>query len=283
VVGQFEFAPCVTIQETQTGPLPENTKGVARVADSPGYVILGRGRWAQRMRPIIGGEPRSVSTIAETRQRPAEGNSSYISRLADAMKLSNAQIAWLCVLPGPHVSLMIQAALEAGLHVIVEKPWYGTAEDTQRLQSLAREKCRVLAVHFEYLLLSEAQSWRESFHSGAGMQLGGRFFLSRPDHTGIVPIDNLGCHLLAIREFAVPSAEISDIHCAYEHPDERLVWLDREGKRLASIDLLNHGQPIIQLFMKKVEAALVDAAFPFDLHFALRVAKQLNAYKARSI
>jgi hypothetical protein len=60
------------------------------------------------------------------------------------------------------------------------------------------------------------------------------------------------------------------------------VWIERGDRRLASIDLLTHGQPIIQRFMKKVEAALGGAAFPFDLEFALRVANQLNALKERS-
>ena len=106
--------------------------------ESLAYVILGRGRWARKLCPIISGEGRSVVAIEETRQLPFETEPDYVDRLAVAMKASGAQIAWLCVLPGPHVSLMIQAAIDAGLHVIAEKPWYGSNEDTQKLQSLAR-------------------------------------------------------------------------------------------------------------------------------------------------
>jgi predicted dehydrogenase len=252
------------------------------MAEGPAYVILGRGRWAQKMRPIISGEGRSVALIEETRQLPSENESHYVERLAASMKASGARIAWLCVLPGPHVSPMIHAAIEAGLHVIVEKPWYGSSKQTQRLQSLARAKGRVIAVHFEYLVLKEVQRWREEFHPGAGCALGGRFFLNRSDQSGIPAIDNLGCHLLAIREYAVPSSEVSVIRCDYELPDERLVWIDVGNQRLSSIDLFAHGQPIIQRFMQKVEAALDGAAFPFDLEFALRVAAELNAYKGRS-
>lgn len=248
--------------------------------DTPAYVILGRGRWAQRMHPIIAGQGRKVSVIAETRQQPNEGESDYISRLLKAMKRSGAQIAWLCVAPGPHVSLMIQAALEADLHVIAEKPWYGSNEDTRRLQNFGREKRRLLAVHFEYLVLEEVETWRRTFYPGSGLRLGGRFFLSRTDRSGIPPIDNLGCHLFAIREYAVPASAISEIQCAYERADERLVWIERDGQRVSSMDLFSHGQPIIQRFMKKVEAALDGTAFPFDLDFALRVAHQLNAYKS---
>jgi len=251
------------------------------MAEGPGYVILGRGRWAVKMRPIIAAEGRSVAAIEKTRQTPAESDSSYVARLAEAMKTNGAEIAWLCVVPGPHVPLMIRAALEAGLHVLVEKPWYGSSEVTRQLQVLAHSKKRLLAVHFEYLVLDEVEKWKRDFHPGKGMQLGGRFFLSRADQTGIPAIDNLGCHLLAIREYAVPSSEVSEIHCGYELPDERLVWIERGGQRLSSIDLFTHGQPIIQRFIKKVEAALDGAAFPFDLDFALRVANQLNAYKAR--
>jgi hypothetical protein len=251
------------------------------MAEGPAYIILGRGRWAHKMRPIIAGAGRSVGTIEETRQKPSEDDSAYVSRLAKAMKTSGAQIAWLCVLPGPPVPLMIQAGIEAGLHVVVEKPWYGSSEVTQQLQTLAHSKRRLLAIDFEYLLLDEVEKWRRDFHPGAGLQLGGRFFLSRADQTGISPIDNLGCHMMAIREYAVPSSDISEIRCGYELPDERLIWIERGGRRLSSIDLLAHGQPIIQRFIKKVEAALDGAAFPFDLDFALRVANQLNEYKAR--
>jgi predicted dehydrogenase len=232
------------------------------------------------MRPIIFGGGRSVVSIEETRQRPSESESDYIERLGVAMKASGAQIAWLCVVPGRHVSLMIQSAIEAGLHVIVEKPWYGSSEETQRLQSLALAKGRVIAVHFEYLVLEEVEKWRANFHPGAGCRFGGSYFLNRADHSRIPAIDNLGCHLLAIREYAVPSAEVSEIRCGYDLPDERLVWLDRGDQRLATIDLFSHGQPIIQRFMHKVEAALDGAAFPFDLEFALRVAGELNAFKS---
>jgi hypothetical protein len=179
--------------------------------------------------------------------------------------------------------LMIQAAIDAGLHVIAEKPWYGSSEETQKLQSLARSNGRVIAVDFEYLVLKEVEKWRVDFHPGAGCRFGGRFFLSRSDQSGIPAIDNLGCHLLAIREYAVPSSTISEIHCGYELPDKRLVWIDKGNQRVASIDLFHHGQLIIQGFMQKVEAALDGAAFPFDLNFALRVASELNAFKSRSL
>src|SRR5207245_8446137 len=130
------------------------------MAEPPGYVILGRGRWAGRMRPIIAGESRSVVSIEETRQRPSESESAYVARLAETTKASAAQIAWLCVTPGPHVTLMVQAAIEAGLHVIVEKPWYGSSEDTKRFQELARAKKNSIALNYDRLVLGEVEILR---------------------------------------------------------------------------------------------------------------------------
>ena len=253
------------------------------MAEAPAYVILGRGRWAMKMRPIIAAEGRTVAAIEETRQGSSEDAASYTSRLAEAMKASRAQIAWLCVPPGPHVSLMIQAVLEAGLHGIVEKPWYGSADGTERLQTLARAKRRLIAIHFEYLVHQEVQKWKTNFHPGAGARFGGHFFLGRADHLGLPAIDNLGCHLLAIRELAVPASQIAELQCAYQRPDERLVWLEQNGRRIASIDLFRGSDRIIQEFMKKAEAALDGASFPFDLDFAFRVESQLNAFKQRDL
>lgn len=249
------------------------------MAKVPAYVILGRGRWAQKIQPIIGGEDRLVTAIEETRRRVSESEAAYVARLGEAMKATGAHIAWLCVLPGPHVSLMVQTALEAGLHVIVEKPWYGSAEDTEQLQLLAHQRRRLVAVHFEYLVHREVQSWQENFYPGGKVHFGGHFFLGRPDKSSIPAIDNLGCHLFAIREFAVPASEVAEMQCAYERLDERLVWLEQGGRRIASIDLFKGSERLIQDFMKKVEATLGGAAFPFDLDFALRVANQLNAFK----
>jgi len=252
------------------------------MAEGPAYVILGRGRWAQKMQPIIAGAGRTVTTIEETRQQRSESESGYTSRLAEAMKTSRAEIAWLCVAPGPHVSPMIHAALEAGLHVIAEKPWYGSAAHTERLQALARARRRLIGVHFEYLVHSEVEKWKSSLFPGSGLRFVGHFFRGRPYHGHIPAIDNLGCHLFAIREFAVPASEIVEILCAYERSDERLVSLEQHGRWITSIDLFKGSEHIIQDFMKKVEAALDGAAFPFDLDFASRVANQLIAFKARS-
>jgi predicted dehydrogenase len=248
------------------------------MAELPAYVILGRGRWAQRMRDLLPREGRRVSIIEETRRHSEESESDYVARLKDGMRKSEAAIAWLCVLPGPHVAQMILAGIEAGLDLIVEKPWWGSQEETGRLQRLALAKSRLIAIDYEYLLHAEVENWRKRFYPGENLKFGARFFLSRPNRNGMSPMDNLGTHLLSIREYAAPASTVSEVACAYEQPDERLVWIERDGEQIASIDLLKGSEQLIQDFFKNVEAAQGRAAFPIDLDFAWRVSQQLRAH-----
>ncbi|MGC1482870.1 MAG: hypothetical protein WA789_03660 [Candidatus Acidiferrum sp.] len=249
------------------------------MAEEPAYVILGRGRWAARMHGILVAENRRAASVPHTRRASGETDAACRSRLAEAMRASGAQIAWLCVLPGPHVPLMIEAALDAGLHIVVEKPWQSSRLVTASLVERAKSLRRLIAVHFEYCLLDEVERWRRDFHPGAGFRFGGRFFLSRPDQTGMLAIDNLGSHLLAIREYAAPKSAVQELRCGYEQPDERCAWLEKRNTRVAFIDLLAHKEPIIQRYIAKIEASLEGADFPFGLEFALHVAKEAETLR----
>lgn len=231
------------------------------------------------MKTVLTGENRHVSSVFDARQAPEESSAAYRTRLAETMLASGAQIAWLCVLPGPHVAAMIDAALDAGLHVIVEKPWLCSAPVTRSLASRARTMQRVVAIHYEYCLLDEVQKWRATFFPGTGFAFGGHFLLNRGDHTGMSAMDNLGTHLLAIRAYTVPQSAVLQIRCGYEQPDERCVWLERRQARAGFIDLLAAKELIIQRFISNFEAATNGAEFPLDLNFALEVAEEVDALR----
>jgi len=232
------------------------------------YVILGRGRWARRMREILECEGRRVACIEQTRKQAAE--------LTDTMRASGAQAAWLCVPPGPHVAPMMNAAIEAGLHAIAEKPWMCSEVETQSLAGAARARGVRLGVHFEYCLLDEIESWRERFHAVRGLRFGGRFTVSHADRLGIPALENLGSHLLAIRRYASPHSELSELFCAYNSADERRVWIENE-----SVDFLENRQPVIQRFIRKFEAPIQDAEFPLRIEFASQVAADLARWRSR--
>jgi predicted dehydrogenase len=250
------------------------------MTDAPSYAILGRGRWAQRMRAILEGEGRRVVTVPGTRRKTSESDAEYKSRLATSLAASSPQIAWLCVSPGPHIPLMLEAAVAAGLHGVAEKPWQCARATSKSLTAQARAKNCLIAIHTQYCLLAEVEAWRRNFSDEPELGFGGRFTLNHAGRLGIAALDDLGSHLLAIRAYAVPQSTISEVRCGYEMPDERRVWLEKRAEKIASIDFLDRTEPVIQRYIHKLEAGIAGAEFPFDLAFASRVADDLEALKS---
>jgi hypothetical protein len=244
------------------------------VIDPAKYVVVGRGRWAPRIKAILSGEGRGIASLEESRRAISEDESAYHDRLLSSFRGSGAQIAWLCVPPGSHIPVMIEAAIEAGLHVVSEKPWLCGPQETHRLETLAKTSRALLAIHYEYCLMDAVEAWRREWNGGTGLSFGGHLKVQRPNHIGLPALDNLGCHLFSIHEYCVPNSSIAEIGCDYDQPDDRRVWLEKQGERISEIDLLANKQPIIQRFIARVEAATCGAEFPFDLQFALRVAER---------
>jgi len=224
---------------------------------------------------------RRVTVVEDSRRRPTETGADFRSRISEALRSTGAQIAWLCLPPVPDVPLIVEAALLAGLHVVAEKPWLHSTAQTEALIDLAKGRGAIIAVHHQYCFLDRVQEWRQSFHSAGhsadGLKFSGRFTLSRPDRQGISALWNLGSHLLAIREYAVPESRISEINCGYDVPDERNVRIENESRIIDSIDFMSNSEPIIQRFIADFEASLTNGDFGLDLRFALRVAVAIRS------
>jgi hypothetical protein len=83
--------------------------------------------------------------------------------------------------------------------------------------------------------------------------------------------------LLAIKTYAVSNTRLGEIHCGYGSEDQRTVWLERDGKRVATIDFFGSQEPIIQRFLARFESSLGGGEiFPFDPGFALSVKESLE-------
>jgi hypothetical protein len=245
-------------------------------ANGPAYLIVGRGRWGTRIHAMLVGEGRRVEFASSLRRESNESSSAHEWRLAQTVLDSSAQVVWLCVPPGAHVPALIRATFAAGLHVIVEKPWVYSREETNLLQDVATRAGLKGGVHFEYCLLSEIENWRRQYEQQDGLEFGGTFNVHAADHLGISAMQNLGSHLTAIHEFAVPHSRLSKIHCGYELPDERRVWLDSDKQRVANIDFLGSKEPIVQRFLTQFENSLDGKPFPFDFAFAQRANENLR-------
>jgi hypothetical protein len=246
------------------------------MARAHAYAILGHGRWAEKIQQLLCSEGRHVSSVDRARKFEAETDADYLERLRSALKRSRAQIAWLCVPPGPHVAPMVDAALEAGLSVIAEKPWLCSPAETSGLLAKSRIHKLQVGIDYEYCLLEAVEVWQQTLHGASGLQFGGEFHISRPNHLGISAMDNLGTHLLAMRAYAAPESTLAEINCSYGQRDERRAWLKNGQGATDAIDFLANREPILQRFVEKFESALDGEPLVCDLDFALKVAAEAD-------
>lgn len=246
------------------------------MGNTPGYLIVGKGRWGVRMQQMLMSDGRRADFAAGYRRMAGESDEDFEARMAAAFRESDAQIAWLCVTPGAHVPQLVRATLAAGMHVLVEKPWVYSREVTEGLQEIACRAGLQTAVHFEFCMLAELEKWRREFADRVGLSFGGIFDVSAADRSKIPVMQNLGSHLVAMREYAAPRSAISSIECHYEAVDQRRAFLDSGAERVGEIDFLGSGEPIIQRFLGLFEGSLSGKSFPFDFDFGWRVKERLE-------
>ena len=246
------------------------------MAKSPAYIIIGKGRWGARMHALLVGEGRHAEFAPSPRRAAGESDADYEARMTRHFGGSAAQIAWLCVPPGAHVPPLMRAAIAAGLHVIVEKPWNYSREETSALQRAAEAKNLKIGVHFEYCFLSDVERWRRKYARKAGLRFSGIFTTSASDHMGVSAMQNLGSHLFSIHAYAMPDVSIGEIRCGYDSANQRTVWLESGKQRIGEIDLLAQQEPIIQRYLASFDNSLDGADFPIDLGFAQRVNEKLE-------
>jgi hypothetical protein len=243
------------------------------------YALLGRGRWATVINGILETHGRRIVNLQNVRRQPSEPESEYQARVRRDLTSAGAQIAWLSVPPGPHVPVMIEAALCAGVHVIVEKPWLCSRSEAEHLSALAKQRRLQVGFDYEYCLMDEVERWRRELEGGVEMLFSGCFCLSRPNRLGISALENLGSHLAAIHAHAVPHAEISELRCEYDSQDRRSVCLEKHGRLISSIDIQRTIEPLIPRLIDRFESSLAAVNFPFDLTFAERVRQTINNHK----
>jgi len=245
----------------------------------PAYVILGRGRWAQRMNLVLRGEGRTVAILTDTRRPPAESHEGYRLRLSQGIRASGAQVAWLCVPPGDHLAAMLEAVIDAGVHAVIEPPLRLSVDQTNEWAGRFSSNAKVVGVHYEYCLLDQLNQWTSEYRGGEGYRFAGVLRHSRRDQLGLPAMEVLGTHLLSIREFAASNAAMGQIDCGYELADVRRVWLELGQRKLGEIDFTHSREPLIQRYVARLEEALAGAEFAFGLQFAGRVAESLDRAK----
>lgn len=246
------------------------------------YAVLGRGRWGNAVHAALRGMGRRVA--GSGLGRPAgDVAGGPDGRYADLLRAEldrlarEADILWMAIPPRDQV-LVLREALRAGLHVIVEKPWMADGEATRRLSEQAREEGRVVGVNFQYCLQDEVRQLAARICEAGEtpVRFLGRFTISRENRLGLPALENLGSHLMAIRNRYFGRAEVAGLVAGYLEQDERWFCVATDAAEHVC-DLSGGGQDTVADLARLFETAVREGAgFPFDLCFARRVADDLE-------
>lgn len=232
----------------------------------PRYTILGKGRWAHVLTDILGGMGRQATMLDGVRRASHESDSGYRARLTDRLR-DGGEIVWIAVPPGPHSFVMVDAALEAGRHVIVEKPWLASRDESRMLDRRAAALGLRCAVHYQYLFLAEIQALLAAGIDGAGLVFSGQFTIARASRNGLAAGPNLGSHLVALWRGAFPAAERGSLTTGYEQENLRMISLEGRA-RPHVVDFTDNAEPIIQRFIAAFE---VGGPGPIRLELAAEI------------
>jgi hypothetical protein len=233
---------------------------------TPGYTVLGAGRWAGILVNILTQMGRHASAVSGNRRLPGESDEAYEARLRDQLQ-SASEIVWIAVPPGPHVASMARAALEEGRHVIVEKPWLADAAETRALELLAVARGLNCAVHYQYCLLDQVRALSDTLDQGRDAVFSGQFTIGRVSLNGIPATLNLGSHLVSLWLAAFPRASLGTLVTGYEQEDRRYIELAAPGGPYR-IDFTGNAEPIVQRFITGFETG---AAGPVSLALAAKI------------
>ena len=154
---------------------------------------------------VIPGFARSQSCKLVAVADPCEESLSLIedrtlrryTSLPEMLETEKLDAIYIATLAPSHCELSL-AALEAGAHVVCEKPMASTAEEAQRMLDAARRAKREIAIMFESRFHSHNQTVREWINSGVlgrieaiHVQSFGKHPLTQPRRTNL--LDAAGC------------------------------------------------------------------------------------------
>ena len=242
------------------------------------YAIVGAGRWGTRLARFVESSGRRVRLLAVRRPVGAGDVADYRARLTEALrqKSDHGEVVWFAVPPG-HQDICVRCAIELECHTVVEKPWTVARPETEALVQMAQRRGIQVAAHYPYCFLDRIDEVQSALLEIPRPHLfSGAFAVSTPNRLSIPSLDNLACHLLAIREHAFRQAKIVSIETAYGAADRRFICLEGQNFE-AVIDFLHTGEPLVQRFVDAFESHIDSGeGFPLDLRFSLKVMSRLE-------
>ena len=241
--------------------------------------LIGKGQWGGKLYEILSREGVLADWPSLSRCAPDESIDEYRRRVLDVFRKCKGDVVWLAT-PPVNQSLMIELAIEAGKHIVVEKPWSVSAEETKRLSYLAKEKGLITGVSYIYCFLNGVVEKAEKLSKARKVE--GCFSVRTKNRLLLSSLDNLGSHIVAIRNYICPEAELHNLKTAYGVINERSVTLYYSGNIVENIDFTITQEPVVQRFTAAfLNQVKNGAAFEFDFNFASMVMEEIKKIRLK--
>jgi predicted dehydrogenase len=185
------------------------------MTDALGVAVIGAGYWGPNIARNIAASARAtLRWVCDIDASRAEAVSSRwggraTSSVDEVLGDPQVDVAVIATPPSTHAELGL-LCIEAGKHLLVEKPLASTAAAAERLVTAARERGVVLMCDHTYCYSPAVTRIRELVHDGSIGRI--RYFDSMRINLGLVQRDvdvfwDLGVHDLSILDFVLPPGE----------------------------------------------------------------------------
>ncbi|MBO0728035.1 MAG: Gfo/Idh/MocA family oxidoreductase [Acidimicrobiaceae bacterium] len=183
------------------------------MADEIGVAVVGAGYWGPNLIRNFGNAPgwelRWVCDLDPSRAARALGKRSTVTltdNLADVLDDARVDAVAIATPPSSHASLAIEA-MEAGKHVLVEKPLASSAAEGEKMVDVAEDRGLVLMIDHTYCYTPVVRHLRELIRSDGIGEI--QYIDSVRINLGLVQRDtdvfwDLAPHDLSILDFILP-------------------------------------------------------------------------------
>lgn len=241
------------------------------------FAILGAGRWGGIVAQAVRRIGHQAEILTGLRLAPGQSWDDYRMAWQHSLAGTGIDIVWIATPPGDHVVPLCHACLDAGIHVIIEKPWMGKRNDMISLISKATARGLLVAVNYQYLFLDFVEAARKKWASVVGNKrhIDIIFTIDRPPRSALPAIYNLGAHLFAIKMALDENAEISDMNVGYCMKNARQIIVS-DAEKSEVFDFTNNSEPILERFIQRyVRAVDGDDVWVPSLYFSQRVYEEM--------
>lgn len=243
------------------------------------YAVVGAGKWGERLVDTLSKcTDCQVLSIQLSRRANHETEEDYRDRINATFEpyCDKIDLVWLAVSPGDQEHLVL-CAINAGFHVIIEKPWMVGKAASENLSELALNMNVQVGVHFQYCYLEELAEISK-YANNAGFTFNATFTIAGGNRLNIDPWFNFGTHLLAMKMLHFSDVRIGEIQVGYNVDNQR--WLNLSGPSNITIDFGKNDQPLIQRFVSDIERSIVlGVDFPIGIEFAEQVTSMASAMR----